>query len=113
MYTLPKTTYSFSQSCREDGKGEDVTIEFDTNEPYLDDILEKFERFLRASGFYLDGMTIEAVKIDEDDHSHCNHDEETISIPEPPRWAMDQLYPEMSVSYNIQSDEQSIKLNEK
>lgn len=74
MFTLPKTTYTFSQSSRGEGSdNEDVTIEFDTHGAHLDDLLEKFERFLKASGFCLDGMTIEAVNIDEDDHSHCNH----------------------------------------
>lgn len=74
MFKLPTTTYTFSQSTRaEGGENEDVTIEFDIHGAHLDELLEKFERFLKASGFCLDGMTIEAVHIDEDDHSHCDH----------------------------------------
>lgn len=74
MFKMPKTTYTFSQSTRtEGGESEDVTIEFDSQAAHLDELCEKFERFLKACGYCLDGMTIEAVHIDEDDHSHCNH----------------------------------------
>lgn len=40
----------------------------------VDDLCETFERFLKASGFMIDGMTVELREIDEDDHSNCGHD---------------------------------------
>lgn len=78
MFEMPKTTYMFSACTRtrEGRETEDVTIEWDTQEATLDELCERFERFLKASGFCLDGLEIQAVPVDEDDHSNCNHDDE-------------------------------------
>ena len=83
MFEMPKTTYMFSACTRtrEGRETEDVTIEWDTQEATLDELCERFERFLKASGFCLDGLEIQAVPVDEDDHSNCNHDEEEWTDP--------------------------------
>jgi len=97
MMKMPRETYTFSYSTRgnDPGNNEDFTMEFEAQEVYLDELLEKFQRFLSACGYCLNGMEIQAVRIDEDDHSHCNHDDEydpdatPSTLPEPPRWALD------------------------
>lgn len=79
MMKMPRDTYTFSHSTRgnDPGNNEDLTMEFEGQEIYLDELLEKFQRFLVSCGYCLDGMEIQAVPVDEDDHSHCNHDEQS------------------------------------
>ena len=57
-----------------DSQGDDK-VEFTVSgQATLDDMCEAFERFLKATGYCIDGYTVELVETDEDNHTHCEHD---------------------------------------
>lgn len=68
MYDFGK--FKFIREFGNDGEKVEFTI---NGQATIDDMCEAFERFLKATGYCIDGMTVELVETYEDDHSHCDH----------------------------------------
>ena len=86
MYDFGK--YTFTNEYK---SGEKVTMEI-RGDSTLDDLCETFERFLKASGFNIEGMTVEMVP--QEEHDCCNHATEDADLVEPHRTSIDDATPE-------------------